>query len=196
VRRFAGRNGDEGNKRENRAAKPPGGAGKSGAGDSPDPSALSSAYGNRCTRSPTNPACDAYQALPDAASDSGLGLGSHSDNFSSACSPVIPRHTGSESDRLLPGRIGSASRFTPQDDFSRTFVSRLQIFRDVLASNFVHPPDRPYRRAYCRIVLSYAVTPCAHSQWQDLKQNSLKRTSERRWLWPHENWERTYCFLY
>jgi hypothetical protein len=51
---------------------------------------------------------------------------------------------------LLPGKMGSASRFTPQDDFSRAFVSRLQIFRDVPASNFVHPPDRPYRCAYCR----------------------------------------------
>ena len=37
-------------------------------------------------------------------------------------------------------------------------------------------------------VLSYVQRHVLPHQWQNLKQNSLKRTSERRWLWPHENW--------
>ena len=44
-------------------------------------------------------------------------------------------------------------------------------------------------------VLSYVQRHVLAHQWQNLKQKSLKRTSERRWLWPHKNWERTYCFL-
>ena len=55
---------------------------------------------------------------------------------------------------LLPGRIGSASRFTPRDGFSRAFTSRLQLFCDAPASNLVSPPDRAYRFAHWRIVLS------------------------------------------
>ena len=52
---------------------------------------------------------------------------------------------------LPQGKIGSASRFCPTNyDFSQARVSRLQIFLDVPASKFAHPPDRSYRCEYCR----------------------------------------------
>jgi hypothetical protein len=52
---------------------------------------------------------------------------------------------------LPPAKMGSASRFYPtNNDFSRDRVSRLQIFLNVPASKFAHPPDRPYRCVYWR----------------------------------------------
>jgi hypothetical protein len=51
---------------------------------------------------------------------------------------------------LPPAKMGSASRFDPRITTSRGPVfSRLQIFLNVPASKFAHPPDRPYRCAYC-----------------------------------------------
>jgi hypothetical protein len=48
-------------------------------------------------------------------------------------------------------KIGSASRFDPRITTPRgPMFSRLQIFLHVPASKFAHPPDRPYRCAYCR----------------------------------------------
>ena len=45
---------------------------------------------------------------------------------------------------LPPAKMGSASPFYPtNNDFSRDRVSRLQIFLNVPASKFAHPPDRP-----------------------------------------------------
>jgi hypothetical protein len=50
---------------------------------------------------------------------------------------------------LPPAKVGSASRFDPRITTSRGSVfSRLQIFLNVPASKFAHPPDRPYRCAY------------------------------------------------
>jgi hypothetical protein len=47
---------------------------------------------------------------------------------------------------LPQAKIGSASRVCPATyDFSQARVSRMQIFLDVPASKFAHPPDRPYR---------------------------------------------------
>jgi len=52
---------------------------------------------------------------------------------------------------LPQGKIESASRFCPaNDNFSQARVSRLQIFLNVPASKFAHPPDRSYRCEYCR----------------------------------------------
>src|SRR6476620_11790961 len=52
----------------------------------------------------------------------------------------------------LPHKVnGSASRVCPaNDDFSQDRISRMQIFRNVPASKFAHPPGRPYRCDYCR----------------------------------------------
>ena len=59
---------------------------------------------------------------------------------------------------------------------------------------FCSPPrsSLPLRILPHRVILPS--TPCAHSQWQNLKPNSLRRTSERRWLWPHENWGTNFLF--
>jgi hypothetical protein len=52
---------------------------------------------------------------------------------------------------LPHGKSGSAFRVCPANyDFSQAVVSRLQIFRDVPASKFARPPDRPYRCGYHR----------------------------------------------
>lgn len=52
---------------------------------------------------------------------------------------------------LPQAKIGSASRFCPTNyDFSQARVSRLQIFLDVPASKFAHPPGRSNRCEYCR----------------------------------------------
>ena len=52
---------------------------------------------------------------------------------------------------LPRAKTGSASRVCPTNyDSSQARVSRLQIFLYVPASKFAHPPDRPYRCAYCR----------------------------------------------
>ena len=45
-------------------------------------------------------------------------------------------------------KSGSASRVWPANDFSQGRVSRMQIFRNVPASKFAHPPDRSYRCEY------------------------------------------------
>src|SRR5262249_32268897 len=51
----------------------------------------------------------------------------------------------------LPHRKnGSAFRVYPtNNDFSQDRVSRLEIFRNVPASKFARPPDRPYRCKHC-----------------------------------------------
>lgn len=52
---------------------------------------------------------------------------------------------------LPQAKVGSASRVCPTNyDSSQVRVSRLQIFRNVPASKFARPPDRPYRCAYSR----------------------------------------------
>jgi hypothetical protein len=52
----------------------------------------------------------------------------------------------------LPHKVnGSASRVSPANyDFSQDRISRMQIFRNVPASKFAHPPGRSYRCDYCR----------------------------------------------
>jgi hypothetical protein len=52
--------------------------------------------------------------------------------------------------RPSPTECGSASRVYPANDFSQGNVSRMQIFRNVPASKFARPPDRPYRCEYYR----------------------------------------------
>ena len=50
---------------------------------------------------------------------------------------------------LPPAKVESASRFAPRITTARGPVfSWLQIFRNVPASKFAHPPGRPYRCAY------------------------------------------------
>src|SRR5499427_948513 len=49
---------------------------------------------------------------------------------------------------LPPAKMGSASRAYPANDFSQGTVSRMQIFRNVPASKFAHPPGRSYRCEY------------------------------------------------
>jgi len=51
---------------------------------------------------------------------------------------------------LPPAKMGSASRAYPANDFSQGTVSRMQIFRNVPASKFAHPPGRSYRCEYSR----------------------------------------------
>jgi hypothetical protein len=51
---------------------------------------------------------------------------------------------------LPPAKMGSATRICPANDFSQAGVSRMQIFRNVPASKFAHPPDRSYRCEYRR----------------------------------------------
>src|SRR5215831_17079017 len=52
---------------------------------------------------------------------------------------------------LPQAKIGSAvSVYPTNNDFSQARVSRMQIFRNVPASKFAHPPDRPYRCEHCR----------------------------------------------
>ena len=41
-------------------------------------------------------------------------------------------------------------RLPANDDFSRSDISRLQVFRNVPASKFARPPDRSSRCEYCR----------------------------------------------
>jgi hypothetical protein len=51
---------------------------------------------------------------------------------------------------LPQAKNGSATRICPANDFSQAGVSRLQIFRNVPASKFAHPPGRSYRCEYSR----------------------------------------------
>ena len=93
-----------------------------------------------------------YQSLlPMAASrryseSLSLDAGPHTPAARRVLAPV----SSTASSAFPHGQIGSASRVYPANDFSQGILSRLQVFRNVPASKFARPPDRPYRREYFR----------------------------------------------
>jgi len=92
-----------------------------------------------------SPCCP--RELPDVISENlSLDAGSRT--------PAVPRRALTCFFRcvigLLPGKMGSASRFAPQDDFSRAVFRGCRysvMFRPPI---LLPPPDRPYRYAYSR----------------------------------------------